>query len=203
MNSLKAVGGEELSEIAKKPLYFSYIYSNKTSLQKLQPVDEIVVDTVNTEAYGRIFQRIDSLINPSNLFHFKNFKENVYRLDFKQRGRDISIRDQIPEYQWTLEEGNKTIAGYSCKKATTTTTKYGRKQNYVAWYWEEIPIGDGIMGFNGLPGLILQIELNDEMRTTFEKILIAPNEAITIPEPPKAANSLLIKEYEKMMMGNR
>ena len=201
---LKGAGEQtELPESAKKPIYYTYIYSNGVSLQKMEALKKIEIDTVNIESLGRINQRTDSLINATNLFHYKNLKEDVYRLDFNQNNRDISIRDGIPQYSWNLVEGAKSVAGYTCKNAIATTVKAGKKQNLVAWYCEEIPINDGLMDFSGLPGLILEVEINDQTRISFEKIAISPTEIIHIPEPHKTRNSVTIKEYEKMIMGNR
>lgn len=203
LNPIKGSGEEtELSEIAKKPIYFSYIYSNKSSLQKSQSRDKIVVDTSYTESYGKTFQRIDTVVHATNLFYYKNYEEDVYRVDYSQNNQDFSVRDHIPKYQWNFEPETKTIAGYLCKKATTTAIKFGRKQNIIAWYCEDIPIDDGVMDFNGLPGLILQIEIDDKTKIIFEKIVIFPKENITIPEPSKTIKSLTIKEYENMTLGN-
>lgn len=204
INPLKGIGDDtKLTDLAKTPIYFSYIYSNKVSLQQLQSVDLKTVDTTYTEAYGQIFQQIDTVIRASNVTLYKNYNSDIYRLDYKKNQSKISIEDNIPRYKWSLGEGKKIIAGYSCKNATSTTTKIGRKQRLVAWYCEEIPIDDGLKDFNGLPGLILQIEIDELTRITFEKIAIDPKENTDIPEPPKTGNSLTIKEYEKMILDNR
>ncbi len=63
-------------------------------------------------------------------------------------------KEAIPKIAWQMEEGNRTVAGYACQKATCHL--YGR--NYMAWYAPEIPISKGPYKFSGLPGLILQIE---------------------------------------------
>lgn len=204
INPLKGIGdATELTDIAKTPVYFSYIYNNKISLQQLQSVNLKTADTTFTEAYGQIFQKTETVIRASTVTCYKNYENDIYRLDFNQNKKNTSIEDKIPRYNWTLEEGSKTIAGYSCKKATATTTKAGRQQKLVAWYCEEIPIDDGLKDFNGLPGLILEVEIDDLTRITFEKIVIDPKENTDIPEPPKTTNSLTIKEYERMILDNR
>lgn len=204
---LKAIGEDneqkELSGIAKKATYFSYIYSNKSSLQRTQTTDEIAIDSTSFEVNGETFYRTNRVINPTNLFYYKNYNEDVYRVDYTVNNKDISVRDHIPKYQWNFETGTKQIAGYTCKKATTTATRGGSKQNIVAWYCEDIPINDGMQDFNGLPGLILQVELNDVTRLSFEKIMISPNGNIDIPEPPKSIEPQTLKEFEKMTTGRR
>lgn len=201
INPLKGIGDKvELSEMSKIPLSFSYIYSNKVSLQELQSFDLDSIGTSYIEHEGQIVQVHDTVYRASKVIVYKNHNTDIYRLDYAQKHKKYSIEDKISKYQWTLVEGNKTIAGYSCKKATTTNTKVGRQQNLVAWYSEEIPIDDGMNDYNGLPGLILQVEIDNLTRITFEKIDIDPNGNIDIPVPPKTTNSLSIKEYEAMMM---
>lgn len=204
VNALKGTGDDtELSDLAKKPRYFSYIHSNKTSIQKSQLNDKIPVDSTAFEVNGETHYRKISVVNAINLFYYKNYTEDVYRVDYTIQNKDVSVRDSIPKYQWSFEDGTKQIAGYSCKKATTVATRVGTKQNIVAWYCEDIPINDGMHDFNGLPGLIMEVEINDYTRITFEKIVIAPNENITIPEPPKSIEPQTLKEFERMNSGKR
>lgn len=73
-------------------------------------------------------------------------------------------------FKWELHVETKNIKGFIAQKATTTYS--GR--DYVAWFTLDIPISDGPFKFNGLPGLIL--ELNDTQNnydftfTAFEKL---------------------------------
>lgn len=62
--------------------------------------------------------------------------------------------EDMPDFKWQFEKGRKKILGYNCRKASV---KY-RGRNYVAWYSAEIPINNGPYVFQGLPGLILEIE---------------------------------------------
>lgn len=64
----------------------------------------------------------------------------------------------LNQFVWKLENEQKEIMGYQCKKATTNFA--GR--DYVAWYSVEIPISDGPYKFNGLPGLIFSIYDTDK-----------------------------------------
>lgn len=64
-----------------------------------------------------------------------------------------TYNQNLDQFDWKLQEEQKEILGYSCKKATTEFA--GRI--YVAWYTTEISIADGPYKFHGLPGLILSI----------------------------------------------
>ena len=59
----------------------------------------------------------------------------------------------LDQFNWKLQEEQKEILSYNCKKATTEFA--GR--SYTAWYTTEISVADGPYKFHGLPGLILSI----------------------------------------------
>ncbi len=61
--------------------------------------------------------------------------------------------EQLPDCGWELADGERTILGYACRRATCTF----RGRNYEAWYAPEIAVSAGPWKFGGLPGLILAI----------------------------------------------
>ncbi|HFK5569149.1 GLPGLI family protein [Elizabethkingia meningoseptica] len=74
---------------------------------------------------------------------------------FQDRAKDTyQYEEKLPNFSWSLGNETKEILGYVCKKAMTEYR--GRK--YVAWYTTDIPINNGPYVFQGLPGLIMQIE---------------------------------------------
>lgn len=80
---------------------------------------------------------------------------------------------------WTITEESKVIDGYTCYLATID--KLGDKK-VKAWFTPEIPVKHGPRGFNGLPGLIMEIE--DVLNLwTIVKIDIDNPEADEIIEP--------------------
>ena len=59
--------------------------------------------------------------------------------------------EAIPTQNWTLEQGDTTIIGYSCKKARCDF----RGRSWEVWYSLDIPISEGPWKLSGLPGMIL------------------------------------------------
>lgn len=57
-----------------------------------------------------------------------------------------------PNWNWKIENENKYILGYACRKAST---KF-KGRTYEVWYATDIPISDGPYQLQGLPGLILE-----------------------------------------------
>lgn len=211
-NSLKGVGDDtELSEKSKKPIFFSYTYSNKISLIELISKEGTSIDTVFIELEGvkdTKFETISITIRPYKSIHYKNYNTNTFRFESSQNNKDLinidtSIKDSIPVYKWTLVDANQKIAGYNCKKATTKKNIGSRTQDITAWYCEDIPISDGPMDFSGLPGLIMQIEIGNLTIVKFERIKFFNDINTDIKEPENKTELLTIKEYyKKLMNGN-
>lgn len=75
-----------------------------------------------------------------------------------QIGMDYLLyTEPLPAIDWELEEGERTILGYACRRARCTF----RGRNYEAWYAPEIAVSAGPWKFGGLPGLILAIKDDD------------------------------------------
>lgn len=60
----------------------------------------------------------------------------------------------LPKIDWNLVEGDSTILGVSCSKATC---EFGGRK-WTAWYSADYPILYGPYLFDGLPGLIFVLE---------------------------------------------
>jgi GLPGLI family protein len=116
----KGIGDDtSLSEKAKKPMFYGYIYTAKTSLQQLISNEGTTIDTSFIEKDGLKFEKTATTNRASSVNYFKNYNTNIYRLEFSMNKDDVSIKDAIPVYKWILGNESKIIAGYSCKKAST------------------------------------------------------------------------------------
>ncbi|NRT13493.1 GLPGLI family protein [Flavobacterium sp. 14A] len=83
----------------------------------------------------------------------KNFKNNEMMYSEWIKGDTYMYNQTLDKFNWKLEEGQREILGYKCKKATTQFA--GR--DYIAWYAPGINVTDGPYKFHGLPGLILSL----------------------------------------------
>lgn len=198
--ALKGIGDtSELSERAKKPLYFSYTFSKNKSLQELIEGGGTYIDTIYNEykeVPGEKFASEAITIKPKKIFYYKDFSISNYRVYSEKNNNEIYISDNLPTYEWELENESKIISGYNCKKATTIKNILNKSQYITAWYCEDISINDGPMDFNGLPGFIIQIEIDDKTILKFEKIKIISNTSTEILLPEITTKPITIKEYE-------
>lgn len=98
--------------------------------------------------------------------------------------------------KWQLTQETKTIAGYLCYKATTIETRNNKEINIIAWYCPQIPVSFGPKEYNGLPGLVLEVQNNFRyFRAT--KLVLNPKEKILIKKPTKGKR-VSQEEYNRM-----
>jgi GLPGLI family protein len=85
----------------------------------------------------------------------KNFKNQKIKYFEKIFLTTYKSEEDYKKLDWSIENETKKIGEFICSKALTTFA--GR--NYIAWFTNEIPISNGPYKFDGLPGMI--IEIND------------------------------------------
>ena len=148
----------------------------------------------------------------SGSLYFKNLKEKRFVSKTDIMGKTFLIKDSIPNYQCQLTSETKNIGNYTCYKASFTkeveifTASFGKEESKepkktktvttTAWYTPQISISNGPTFYQGLPGLIL--EINDGTNTIVcTEIILNPSEKITINEPDKG-KVVTQAEYDKI-----
>jgi GLPGLI family protein len=146
---------------------------------------------------------------------YKNLKEQRFANQVEMFGKEFLIKDAIENKNWKLEKETKNIGEYTCFKATYTKTrtvmiaessseneekketKTEEEITVTAWYTPQIPIKNGPSEYDGLPGLIL--EINDGSETILcSKIVLNPEKGIDLKEPNKG-KVVTAMEYEAIM----
>lgn len=119
---------------------------------------------------------------------YKNIKSQYYVKQSDLLGKVFLIQDSLKTHPWKLQNETKNIGTYTCFKATlereVNSDLDGSKvmQTVTAWYTPQIPVSNGPEEFQGLPGLIL--ELNYDSQTILcSKISINPSKQIVIKQP--------------------
>ncbi|WP_159021807.1 GLPGLI family protein [Formosa sp. L2A11] len=209
INPLRGIGDNTvLSEKNKKPKYHSYSFSKNKSIQKLISNEGTTIDTIiveHPEVDGLTMETTEININANKLIIYKDYINDMFRLEASQKNRNlvteyISIKDHIPSFNWVLQNETQTILGYTCKKATAERIMGVRKQHITAWYTEDIPINDGPKDFNGLPGLILQVNTNNNVLIKFEKLKFFKDTNTEIEAPKNQSELISINGYQLQMM---
>lgn len=131
-------------------VFQSYYGFQRDSLVKSSSSKEM-----NSLDLGSVLASVNSVNNPSlkYIIH-KNFIENSILVYDNLFFDNYNYTQSLSELDWEIKRETKEISGFSCQKATLEYS--GR--TYIAWFTPEIPISDGPYVFNGLPGLIVDIE---------------------------------------------
>jgi GLPGLI family protein len=129
------------------------------------------------------------------------------------------VDDSVSALKWKMAGETKTILNHTCMKATTTqirqttrmTMDNGKMERkdvsdtslVVAWFTSEIPVSAGPAEYQGqLPGLILEMDVNNG-KQTFKAVAITDKpEVAAIKEPTGKKHYTpdeFKKEREKMM----
>lgn len=120
-----------------------------------------------------------------------------YNIDLKKKnilhqrtlGGDLFlVTSSLDDIQWNLTKESKKIGNYVCFKATTTykieTVRGTKEKPVVAWFTPNIPLPFGPAEYGGLPGLILELEV-DNIVLFAERIVLNQKENKTIKKLSK------------------
>ncbi len=93
------------------------------------------------------------------LMYHRNFEKEL-KIEMEETlGKTYLLEDSLHSPNWRILNEIKDVNGYICMKAETTVPV--KEQKIVAWFAQDIPVQAGPERFFGLPGLILEIDIND------------------------------------------
>jgi GLPGLI family protein len=110
------------------------------------------------------------------------------------------VEDSLQQYNWKIENEVKEVAGYMCMKASTEDKAMMHK--IVAWFAMDLPISSGPDRFTGLPGLILELDMNEGAQIFTAKSVkmreIKPDEIVL--ENKKKQKKINFSNYRKLIL---
>ncbi|AEI48831.1 GLPGLI family protein [Runella slithyformis] len=105
----------------------------------------------------------------SDYLIYRNFEQNKLIENHEMLGKTYLLEDSLMTYNWRIQNQIKDIAGYVCMKAETFDAI--KNQKITAWFAQDIPVGAGPERHFGLPGLILELDINDgDVVVTAQKV---------------------------------
>ncbi len=112
--------------------------------------------------------------NRKETFFLKNnFTENTLYYGISMLGKTYLVHDSIVTPSWKILNDMKEVAGHICMDASMSDTL--RKQNIIAWFALDMPVRTGPDRFIGLPGVILEVDINNGAKIlTADKIDLRP-----------------------------
>jgi len=131
-------------------------------------------------------------------FMKRNFSENTLFDGITLLGKTYLIHDSIDRPAWKILNDMKEVAGHICMNASLTDTL--RKQNIEVWFALDIPVSSGPDRFIGLPGMILEVDVNNgAMIMTADKIDVKPlTTELDVPQKIKG-KKINMDEYYRLI----
>jgi GLPGLI family protein len=170
---------------AEKKLTFKLLFKNNISIFKVNPM----LQSDNKRAYETAIGGYDAGI------YFNDTSERLLQLN--AYGELFLIKKT--KLKWIILKERKKIGKYNCLKATTVIiiNSKGKKRVITAWFTPKIPVAFGPLGYSGLPGLILELEVYKKIYYA-KKITLNSEEEIEVKKPTKG---ILVTENEFQNVG--
>jgi GLPGLI family protein len=92
-------------------------------------------------------------------FLTKNFAAEHSTDYIDMLGKTYIVDDTLHTPTWKILNQIKEVAGFICMKAETVDTV--KNQKITAWFAQDIPVMAGPERYFGLPGLILELDINE------------------------------------------
>jgi GLPGLI family protein len=92
-------------------------------------------------------------------FLTKNFASEHSTDYIDMLGKTYIVDDTLHTPTWKILNQIKEVAGFICMKAETVDTV--KNQKITAWFAQDIPVMAGPERYFGLPGLILELDINE------------------------------------------
>jgi GLPGLI family protein len=113
--------------------------------------------------------------------YYKNTKTGEYFKENSTFGELLLI--EIDTKKWEITQESKKIGNYLCYKSIDINST-NRKMKPVVWFTPEIPVSFGPLKYNGLPGLVILVEMYKRTISVSE-IILNPKDEIIINKPTK------------------
>jgi GLPGLI family protein len=128
---------------------------------------------------------------------YKNYSTGMTIQQRELGPKKYIIEDTLRKFAWKLDETGETkeIKGYNCKKATT---KNAQGSEVVAWYSDQIVCPSGPEVYGGLPGLILELNINNS-ETVFTPLELTDKSDTKLVKAPTNGKKITRQEFQKMM----
>jgi len=155
----RRIDDEQMKAMAPKFQIGQYelLYRDSLCVYRAAPKDESPDPFDNQSGGNHIVIRFggpgENAILFSNLSCGKLFEQNTLE--------DVQyvITDSIRPLPWKLSADTLSILGHLCKKATAISPR--NQAPVIAWYCEDIPLPIGPDHYAGLPGAILQVDMDN------------------------------------------
>ncbi|MEO6284222.1 MAG: GLPGLI family protein [Dyadobacter sp.] len=100
---------------------------------------------------------------------YRNFENEKMTDIIEMLGKVYIIEDSLKAPKWKVMNKIKEVAGYMCMMAVTEDTL--KKHTITAWFADNIAVSGGPEFYSGLPGMILELDINNGAVVTTAKVI--------------------------------
>ena len=126
--------------------------------------------------------------------------ENEKRMDvIEMLGKTYVLDDSLKMPKWKVMNKIKEVAGYMCMMAVTEDTI--KNQTITAWFADNLPVSGGPEQYYGLPGMILELDINDgDLVITAKdvKMRAVTEDELAVPKKIKG-KKLTAEKYDELV----
>lgn len=126
---------------------------------------------------------------------YKNIAEDkmIDSRDFMQK--QFLITGPPTTRKWKVGAKQKEILGYACMEANF---RLDSTTAMTAWFTPQIQVSNGPSDYQGLPGMILQIDINEGTRTITATEIVMEDVDTSVIVAPSKGKEVTSEEFEKI-----
>lgn len=200
MNSDIVKDSTKTDEVKK---YLNFVTKTNKNLKDIKYLLKFKLSESNFQVINRLeidkksYKRLASNLGGGRGVFYTNLKTKQVLQKANGYGEIFLINSKISNYKWKITKEKKLINGKKCYKAILEKTKESKaKFETYAWFSPELPFNFGPIGYGNLPGLILELHLNNGF--SFYATEITLNiKGIKIKKPIKG-KKVTREEFEKI-----
>lgn len=131
-------------------------------------------------------------------FFIHDFENSTSNFALTMESKQYQIIDSTQKITWKILNDIKDVAGEICMNAMYYDSI--KQQKIIAWFALNIPNNSGPERFVGLPGLILEVNINNGAKVfTADKITYAPVEPKELEPGKFRSKKITFAEYNKIV----
>ena len=135
-----------------------------------------------------------TMSQPDNKVYI-NYKDKM-RIEQKEfMTRNFLISEKLTQSNWKITGNEKMILDYPCQEASQTT----EKDTIVVWFAPSIPVSSGPANYINLPGLVLEVNLNNGKRIISAQNIEFKEIDKSLINKPKKGKKVSQAEYNKII----
>lgn len=130
----------------------------------------------------------------------ENYYDRYQNISINENVYGILLKDNDPKKNWVISTETKLIDNYKCYKAEyiesyKNSNGATKTRSIIAWFSPSLPYPYGPRGYNGLPGLVLELFDKDKATTMIIKSIDIKQNPIEIKFPK--GKVITVEEYMK------